>query len=118
MQIQNLLPLFFLCCLGCKNTTKEERHEKFDKTKWEIKNDMDDYPYRDKMLKDLMASYKLPGVKIDSLINLVGPPDRSDSGYLFYRIAQERLGFFPLHTKTLVFKLTKDSTVSWAKIHQ
>lgn len=77
-----------------------------------------DYPYRDKMLKDLITNHLLRGVKKEELVNMLGQPGRSDSDYLFYTIAQERLGFFPLHTKSLVIKLTKDSTVEWRKIHE
>jgi hypothetical protein len=89
----------------------------FNKTKWATK-DGRDYPYRDKMLKDLMTNYQLHGLKKDTLEKLLGPPDRTNNGYLYYTIAQKRLGFFPLHTKTLVFKLTTDSTVEWRKIHE
>ena len=91
--------------------------QKFDKTKWSTRDEQD-YPYRDNMLNDLMTNQRLHGLKRDSLINLLGAPDRLDSSYLFYRIAQERVGSFPIHTKTLVIKLTKDSTVEWRKIHQ
>lgn len=77
-----------------------------------------DYLYRNEMLKDLISNHSLKGLKKDELIDLLGPPDRIDSGYLFYMIAQKRLYFFPLHTKTLVIKLAKDSTVEWRKIHE
>lgn len=77
-----------------------------------------DYPYRDNMLKDLLAKDTLHRVKKDSLLSLLGSPDRRDSNYLFYMIAQRRLGVLPLHTKTMVIKLTKDSAVEWVKIHE
>jgi len=53
MKRRYLLLLFFLCCVACKNTGQDKKQEKFDKTKWAVKKDMD-YPYRDKMLKDLV----------------------------------------------------------------
>ncbi len=119
--------IFFILLLssiyGCNDTIKHKQwdenisREKFDKTKWSIK-DATDYPYRDKMLNDLITNEKLKGLKKKEVIDLLGRPDRIDSSYLFYRIAQQRIGFFPLHTKTLVIKLTKDSTVEWRKIHQ
>ncbi len=119
MKIKKLLILFCLCFLACNNAKLENqaKQEKFDKVKWATKDKMD-YPYRDNMLNDVMSHYELHGLKKDSLINLFGSPDRSDSSYLFYTIAQERLGFFPIHTKTLVIKLTKDKTVEWRKIHE
>jgi hypothetical protein len=112
MQIKNLL--FFLCFIACKNTTDE----KFDKIKWAIKRD-NEYPHRDKMLNDLIANYKLKGLKKEEVVELLGAPNRTDNGHLFYTIAQETLAnILPLHTKTMVIKLTKDSTVEWRKIHE
>ena len=118
MQMRKLPLLFLLCCAACKNKSTLQP-EKFDKTKWATKQDRG-YPHRDKMLKDLMSSYKLNGVKIDSVLNLLGPPNRIDNGHLFYLVAQSYFPntYFPLHTKTLVIKLTKDSTVEWRKIHE
>jgi hypothetical protein len=84
--------------LSCSTSNDEGKSLKFDKTKWAIKQDPD-YPYRDKMLSDFMTNYKLHDLKKDSLIHLLGLPDRTDNGYLFYRIAQQRLGILPLHTK-------------------
>src|SRR5688572_25408591 len=90
--------------------------EKFDPVKWKIKEG-EDYPFREKMVKDLVYNVTLKGTKHEQLIQLLGPPDRVDSSYLFYRVFQKRINFFPLSTKTLVIKLTKDSTVEWRKIH-
>ena len=116
MKKSNILILCSLCFLACKNK-QDISEEKFDKIKWAINQDMD-YPFRDKMINDLITNYKLHGIKRDSLVNLLGSPDRSDSSYLFYRIAQQRLGLIPLHTKTLVIKLDIDSSVAWRKIHE
>ena len=110
--------LIFTC--SCNNNGKKTKtaisQERFDKTKWKTKED-NDYPFRDKMLHDLIANVKLKGLKQDEVIDLLGRPDRTDSSYLFYRVTQKRIGFFPLSTKTLVIKLTKDSIVEWRKIH-
>lgn len=89
----------------------------FAKAQWKIKNDMD-YPYRNKMRNDLITNDRLKRLKKDEIINQLGQPDRIDSAYLFYRIAQERIGFFPLHTKTLVIKLSNDSAANSVMIHQ
>jgi hypothetical protein len=106
-----------LCFIACRNK-QEETPEKFDKTKWAIQKDRD-YPHRDNMLNDLIDNYKLHGLKMDSIINLLGQPSRIDSLYLFYTIKQKRLGnIFPLSTKTLVIKFKEDSTLEWRKIHQ
>lgn len=115
MQIRSLIPALLLFCVACKNK-KHESPEKFDKTKWAVQDDMN-YPYREAMLNDLMNSYELHGVRKDSVYNLLGSPDRADSDYLFYKVAQQRLGYFIVHTKTLVIKLAHD-TVEWRKIHE
>ena len=89
----------------------------FDKEKWKMVQD-NVYPYRDKMLQHLIASDTLRGLQKQQVLSLLGTPTRQDTGYLFYRIAQKRIGFFPLHTKTLVVHLPGDSIVKWIKIHQ
>ncbi|MDB5205593.1 MAG: hypothetical protein JWR72_668 [Flavisolibacter sp.] len=118
MQIRNLLLLLFICCFACKNAKQDDNAEKFDKIKWVAKKN-NEFPYRDKMLKDLIDNHKLHGLKKEEVINMLGQPSRSDNGHLFYKIDQELIGnIFPLHTKTLVIKLNKDSTVEWRKIHE
>ena len=53
-----------------------------------------DYLYRNEMLKDLISNHSLKGLKKDELIDLLGQPDRIDSGYLFYMSSEASL-FFP-----------------------
>ncbi|MGN6531995.1 MAG: hypothetical protein ACTHK0_09605 [Ginsengibacter sp.] len=78
-----------------------------------------EYPYRNRMVKDLIANQSLKGLKKEDVISLLGEPTRTDSSYLFYMVDQTLFAnFFPLHTKTLVIKIGKDSTVEWRKIHQ
>jgi hypothetical protein len=130
MKLKFLSAILFLSCLACSHA-KEEKSDtpesgtrtdiEFDKTKWRIKevNDFNqpDYPHRNEMLKDLINHQRLNGLKKNELLDLLGQPDQIDSGYLFYQVSQRRLYFFPLHTKTLVIKLDRDSTVEWRKIH-
>lgn len=110
-----LLLLTTLLIFSCK--PEVERPQKFDKEQWAVRKE-NIHPYRNNMLKDLMNNYDLHGVNKDSVFNLLGSPDRSDNGYLFYEINRQQIGFFTLHTKTLVIKLKPDSTVEWLKIHQ
>jgi hypothetical protein len=126
MKVKIYLPILFICCLAC-NPTKEEKsgeadsrtrtENKFDKIKWRKKKDMD-YPYRERMLEDLLNNHHLKELKKDEVLDLLGQPDRIDGYYLFYLIAQQRISFFPLHTKTLVINLSPDSTINWIKIHE
>lgn len=116
MQLKNLFLLFFICLLSCTSKKQEIKEYTFDRTKWAI-YDGSDYPYRKDMLSDLVNNQKIKGLQKDSILYLLGRPDRTDSSYLFYRISQKRIGFFPLRTKTLVIKFTPGGTVEWRKIH-
>lgn len=119
-----LLPLclFLLFCIVIINAVVNVRNREsekgiaFNKSQWEMKNNAD-YPNRNKMLKELMTSDTLKQLKKEEVIQVLGQPDRMDNAYLFYTIAQERLGLFPLHTKTLVIKIN-DSTANSVMIHQ
>ena len=109
--------ILLICCVACKK--KPQQEEKFDSSKWAIVKEKS-YPYRDKMLKDLIDNIELHGLKQDSILSLLGKPNRVDNGHLFYTVLQE---FFPntswpIRTKTLVIKLAKDGTVEWRKIHE
>jgi len=116
-----LFVISFLSIFSCNDNVQRQsinnpRH-KFDKTKW-VKKDNDDYPYREEMLSDLVTNDTLKGLKKEEVIQLLGQPDRSDSNYLFYNVAQQRIGIFPIHTTTLVIKFNKDNIVEWRKIHK
>jgi hypothetical protein len=110
------LSVIYSCTDNIKQSDTNISQEKFDKIKWRTKDD-NNYPYRENMLNDLVYNVKLKGLKQNEVLVLLGLPDRIDSSYLFYRVAEKRIGFFPLSTKTLVIKLTKDSIVEWRKIH-
>ena len=118
--------ILFLCCLSCEPRHDEqpaiedpptETKSEFEKNRW-IVQDGKDYPYRNEMLEDLMNHPELRKFDKSQVLDLLGQPDRVDSLYLFYKIAQERLGPWPLHTKTLVIKLSGDSTLNKIMIHQ
>lgn len=95
----------------------------FEQDRWKAREG-DDFPYRDEMLYDLMNSQNivddrgLRDLKRDEILELLGEPTRVDTNYLFYRVAQKRLGLWPIHTKSMVIQLAEDSTVNWVKIHE
>ncbi len=117
------LLLFVLAC----NTEKKEisglvddgaiAEITFDKIKWRVKEGLD-YPFRDRMLSSIVYNDTVRALNKDEILDLLGGPDRRNDGYLYYMISQRRLGFWPLHTKTLVIKLSEDSTIDWIKIHE
>ena len=89
----------------------------FDMVKWKVKKNLD-YPYRNQMLKDLMANHSLKELKKEQIIELLEQPQRSDNDFLFYTIAQKHLILFPLHTKTLVIKLSVAGTKNKVMVHE
>lgn len=126
MRIKPLLIPFLLCCFACNSESEQksgienrgvETEFAFDKTKWSAKEGKD-YLYRKQMLNDVLYNDTLRVLNKDEIIEMLGEPDRSNDGYLYYMIAQKRLGFWPLHTKTMVIKLADDSLIDWIKIHE
>ncbi|HZV68558.1 MAG TPA: hypothetical protein VFG10_03410 [Saprospiraceae bacterium] len=131
MQIRTYFFYLLFSCLACHNNHDEKSESEvptenidsiipnetvFDKIKWQSKEGKD-YPYREKMLKDVMTNQDLKRLKEDEILDLLGKPDRIDSNYIFYVIDQKRLGSWPLHTKTMIIKFSDDS-IEWVKIHE
>jgi len=126
--MKNISYLLFILvlCFACNPTSgdgsenvdaKSKTEIEFDKTKWSVKEGSD-YPYRDQMLNDIVYNDTVRTLSKDEIIKLLGEPDRTNEGHLYYMITQKRLFSHPLHTKTMVIKLTNDSTIAWIKIHQ
>lgn len=100
------------------NVKKErENGTRFDQAKWQMK-DGQSYIHRNGMLKDLVASKKLKKLKKEEVTDLLGQPDRIDGAYLFYRITQQSIGLFPLHTTTLVVKISDNGKENPVLIHE
>lgn len=122
-----LLPLFLGCVEDPEGKSElvaaSNTETVFEADKWKVKVG-GDYPYRDKMLEDLMNSRQIVGDKglrdleREQILELLGEPDRIDTNYLFYRVEQMRLGLWPIHTKTMVIELSENNQVNWVKIHE
>lgn len=115
----NMLFIALLLFIGACNNDKDtvaKTYVKFDKTKWQAKEG-EAYPYRDAMLKDLIDSVNLKNINYDSLINILGQPNRVNEGHLYYNISRKEIGVITLGTKSFVIKLKPDSTVEWRKIY-
>jgi hypothetical protein len=106
-----------LTLFSCRGRNGEMAPKKFDPALWTVGTE-GAHPHRESMLNDLIASRRLKGKPADTVVALLGAPTRVDNGHLFYRVREERIGSFITNTKTLVIKLTPDSTVEWTKIHQ
>ena len=126
MQFRFHLAILLLLCVACTNEKKASsdiadrgisEEVQFDKSNWRSKEGLD-YPYRAQMLNDLVYNDTVRSLNKDEILDLLGEPDRRNDGYLYYMIAQRRLGSWPLHTKSLVINLSDDSTIVWIKIHE
>ena len=126
MKIKVFIIFLFAGFLACKtdkgvdvgNEKKKLENEiVFDQAKWKTK-DGADYPYRDKMLKEVIYSDSIRSLNKDEIFELLGDPDLINDNYLYYTVAQTRLGLWPLKTKTLVIKFFEDDNIDWMKIHE
>ncbi|MEO4004462.1 hypothetical protein [Flavobacterium sp. CAU 1735] len=124
MKTRLLLLFLVVSGLSCQNTDKtsmdkesEKTEMTFDKERWRVTSD-EAYAYRDKMVNDLINNKKLKKLKKKAILELLGTPDRTDSGYLFYTIRQKRMFILPLQTKSMVIKLKENDSVEWIKMHE
>jgi hypothetical protein len=101
-----------------ESTSIEESDELlFDKELWSQKQG-EEYPYRIQMLNDLVNSERLKGLTEEEVEDLLGRPLRTDKNYIFYRVDETLMFNYPLHTTSLVLKLSADSTVHEVYIHK
>ncbi|MGB1268870.1 MAG: hypothetical protein ACPG45_03965 [Flavobacteriaceae bacterium] len=111
---------FILVSTSCKKQEEaitENHILEFNNKKWLIKEGYT-YPNREEMLPVLFANDTLKKLQRNAIYNLLGIPNRTDKNYLFYTVSQRRIGFFPLHTKTLVIKLQGNDSLNKVMIHE
>jgi hypothetical protein len=92
----------------------------FDKDKW-LEHEGDYYPFREKMLVNILHTNLVRSFNKSETIKLLGEPTyyRENKNYLYYLINKKTLlGIWTLHTKTLVIKFKDDKTVEWIKVHE
>jgi hypothetical protein len=103
--------LLMVIFASCKNDIK------YKKELWLETDSGFSSPYREKMLKDLTINHKLIGIKINQLLDLLGPADHVENGLISYRVKIEYGGDTdPIYTKNLNFNYSKDSTITSFRI--
>ena len=124
MRISVFTIILFFCCVSCNNDNKDNKIDTeseitFDEAKWKLK-DGEDYPYRDKMLNDIVYNDTVRSLNKDEILDLFGEPSyyRNNENFLYYRITENRLFSWILNTKTMVIKLSEDNKIDWIKIHE
>ena len=115
-----------ICCISCNNVQDEKSEKmkteakeeiKFDKARWGMM-DRGEYPYREEMLHDLVYNDTIRTLEKVEIINLLGKPDRTNENHLYYTISLKKLGFWTMHAKTLVIKISENNGIEWIKIHE
>lgn len=112
-----------ICSVSCKEDSADSltgvdgTEVIFDSVKWRVKEE-DNYPYRDQMVNDLLYDDDLRTLNESAILDLLGAPDRRNEEYIYYTVNQTRLGFWPLHTRSLVVKFSADNNVEWIKLHE
>ena len=110
----------FISCKKEKETAESIQKEtiiELNKANWN-KKEADDYLYRELLIDSIIKNKELRSLGQKELLNFLGEPNRMENNHLYYTISQEKLGFWPLHTKTLVIKYSESDTITWIKIHE
>ena len=102
---------------GNTSIAASEPQVPFDAQKWGVRSGKD-YPYREEMLSTLVYTDTLRKMTKDSILDVLGAPDRRNEGHLYYQISQTRLGPLPLRSKYMVIKLSSENSVEWIKIYE
>ncbi|WP_295650949.1 hypothetical protein [uncultured Mucilaginibacter sp.] len=93
---------------------------KFDRKLWDEKLDWD-YPNREFMIDDLVKNHRLKGLTYKQLVDSLGEP--ANFGDTTNIVSYEIITDFgsdidPVHTKTLVIQMNKDSVTTGFKIEE
>lgn len=103
--------LIILILCSCKSA------EKFEKTKWNQRNDVGYYSNRERMLDDLLVNHHLKGSHISRIRTLfdyleISPSDSGKSTIYFSIITDFGSNIDPQYTKDLYLHLNSDSIVT------
>lgn len=98
------------------NMTDQSLAQKFNKELWNTSND-GAYPHRIKFIDNILYSDTIRNLNKTQAMKLLGVPDYEKEDHLYYKISQTKLGFWTLHSKTLVIKIKENDSIDWIKMH-
>jgi len=119
------LILIGLCWAACKHdsTAKEEAarlemaaDSTFEPKRWQ-QMEGGEYPYRELMYRQLLYSDTLRQRSKPEILRLLGTPDRTGEGHIYYQIKGRQVGPVLFFSKFLVFKFTEADSVEWIKVY-
>ena len=126
MRLKLLFLFLLIVCFSCKRHEETSGHKDrseiktdtiFNKEKWNVKVGKK-YPYRNKMLLDVVYNDTVRSLNKDQILSLFAEPDRIAENHFYYLIDQKNLGLWTLNTKFMVIKFEDEETVEWIKIHE
>lgn len=88
----------------------------FDPQRWQQKEG-DQYPYRMLMYRQLLYSDTLRQRTKSEILHLLGEPDRSREGHIYYQLKGKQVGPVLFFSKFLVFKFNEADSVEWIKTY-
>jgi hypothetical protein len=95
--------------------TSCENQLTFDSKKWKEYRDLDQYPFRELMLEDIVENKRLIGLKYQAVIDSLGPSENytdENENELWYPVTVDYgTDIDPVYTKHLTVTLNNDSTV-------
>ena len=111
-----IITIFALLVVACNQT------QKFDKSAWREKGDLNIYPNRDKMSKDLMNHHQLKGLTYKQIIDLLGEPEKysdEEPNTATYNIVTDYgKDIDPVYIKNLEVKFSTDSIATDVNIKE
>jgi hypothetical protein len=120
MKERNLLTLLILMTLfSCRRDAEIAALGKmeFNSEQWKEGSD-GVYPYREKMVDDLLKRYDWEGMPRAEVEALLGKPGSGDSLNYVYMMYQKKIGFFRAFTHALVVKFREDGVVKKVVIYK
>lgn len=88
----------------------------FNPQRWQLKEG-DQYPYRMFMYRQLLYSDTLRQRSKSEILHLLGEPDRTGEGHIYYQLKGTQVGPVLFSSRFLVFKFNEADSVEWIKTY-
>ncbi len=98
---------------SCDNQTT------FDSEKWKIEEDLRTYPFREKMVDDIIQNKKFIGLNFSQILDSLGQPTLLENMQIFYLVKTDYgTDIDPVYSRDLVLTINKDSVVTGVSIKE
>lgn len=121
MMLQKLPVKLTIVALAVLGLASCKRTQKFDREKWQYGDGLD-YPLREELLEDLLATQKIKGLNYYQSKQLLGKPQDTAKLMLSWQIINTGHNYNPKHKpiyiKALRLYFGKDSTVTKTEVYE